>query len=168
MVTQAVILMVFPAVMAFAACSDLLTMTISNKVSLVLLAAFFVLAFALGLSPAVIASHLGASAVMLALTFGLFAAGWIGGGDAKFAAATALWLGWTHLFDYLLIASIFGGVLTLLLLQFRRMPLPETVSRHVWVDRLHRADNGVPYGIALAAAALVVYPQTLWMKALGG
>jgi prepilin peptidase CpaA len=31
------------------------------------------------------------------------------------------------------------------------------------VQRLHRMDSGVPYGIALAAAALAVYPQTTWM-----
>jgi prepilin peptidase CpaA len=36
----------------------------------------------------------------------------------------------------------------------------------VWVQRLHQKDGGVPYGIALAAAALVVYPDTIWMKAV--
>jgi prepilin peptidase CpaA len=33
--------------------------------------------------------------------------------------------------------------------------------------RLHRVDAGVPYGIALAAAAIMVYPHTIWMKPLG-
>jgi prepilin peptidase CpaA len=32
------------------------------------------------------------------------------------------------------------------------------------VNRLHRLDGGVPYGIALAAAALLVYPETTWMQ----
>ena len=50
--------------------------------------------------------------------------GWIGGGDAKLAAATALWFGFDFLLDYLVYASLFGGVLTLVLIQFRRLPLP--------------------------------------------
>jgi prepilin peptidase CpaA len=36
-----------------------------------------------------------------------------------------------------------------------------------WVERLHCSDSGVPYGIVLAAAALVVYPHTEWMAAIG-
>ena len=50
--------------------------------------------------------------MVLAVTFVFFALGWIGGGDAKLAAATALWLGFDHLLKYLLYASLFGGVLT--------------------------------------------------------
>jgi prepilin peptidase CpaA len=33
------------------------------------------------------------------------------------------------------------------------------------VLRLHDAGGGVPYGIALAAAALLIYPDTPWMRA---
>jgi prepilin peptidase CpaA len=36
-----------------------------------------------------------------------------------------------------------------------------------WVERLHRPEGGVPYGIALAAAALLIYPYTAWMQAIG-
>ena len=88
-----------------------------------------------------------------------FAQGWIGGGDAKLAAATALWFGFGHLLDYLVYASLFGGALTLLLIQFRHLPLPGLLARQHWILRLHEKGGGVPYGIALAAAALIVYPQ---------
>jgi prepilin peptidase CpaA len=93
-----------------------------------------------------------------------FARGWIGGGDAKLAAATALWLGFDHLMGYALYASIFGGVLTLAMIRFRLMPLPRMLEDQDWVKRLHRLDGGVPYGIALAAAALLIYPYTPWMQ----
>ena len=166
MMVDAVRLLLFPALMAFAASSDLFTMTISNRVSLALTAGFFALALVMGMSAGDMLSHTGAGMTVLAVTFCFFAFGWIGGGDAKLAAATALWLGFDHLLDYAVYASIFGGVLTLVIIKFRVLPLPQMLARQAWVQRLHQSNGGVPYGIALAAAALVVYPHTAWMQAL--
>src|SRR5262249_981311 len=159
MVADAVRLMLFPALMAFAASSDLLTMTISNRVSLILAAGFFALALVSGMHVTDVLWHMAAAVIVLVAAFGFFTQGWVGGGDAQLAAATALWLGFDHLLPYLIYASLFGGALTLLLIQFRLAPLPAALARHQWVQRLHRRDCGVPYGIALAAAALAVYPE---------
>ncbi len=167
MLTDALRLFVFPALMAYSAFSDLFTMTISNRVSLLLVLGFAVLAALVGFTGAELLSHAGAGLAVLAVTFTLFACGWIGGGGAKLAAATALWLGFDPLMEYLLVASIFGGVLTLLIVRFRLIPMPAALQGQEWVTRLHRADAGVPYGIALAAAALTVYPHTIWMKPFG-
>jgi prepilin peptidase CpaA len=109
-----------------------------------------------------------ACAAVLAAGFLGFARGWIGGGDVKLAAASALWLGFDHLFDYLIYASLLGGALTLLIMMFRLMPLPGAVANWRWAERLHQPDAGIPYGIALAAAALVVYSQSEWMVRLAG
>jgi prepilin peptidase CpaA len=166
MVADTIRLLLFPAMMAFAASSDLLTMTISNRVSLILIAGFFVLALVVGMSGVDILSHVGAGTLVLVAAFGCFVQGWIGGGDAKLAAATALWFGFDHLLVYLLYASLFGGALTLLLIQFRTWPLPRFLAGREWVERLHKKDGGVPYGIALAAAALCIYPETPWMAAI--
>ena len=166
MVANALGLVLFPAMMAFAASSDLLTMTISNRVSLILVVGFFVLALIIGMSGNTMLWHIGAGFVVLAVAFGCFAMRWIGGGDAKLAAATALWLGFEHLLPYLFYASLFGGALTLLLLAFRAMPLPPFLATQEWAQRLHQKGGGVPYGIALAAAALFVYPNTFWMQAI--
>jgi prepilin peptidase CpaA len=159
-------LMLFPALMAFAAASDLFTMTISNRVSLALVAGFFVLAFAGGMAPYEMLSHVGAGAVLLVVTFTCFAMGWMGGGDAKVAASVALWFGFAPLMDFLLYASLFGGALTLLLLQFRQWPLPYGLAGQAWLARLHAKETGIPYGIALALGALTVYPETEWVKAI--
>ncbi len=167
MVADVLRLMLFPAMMAFAASSDLLTMSISNRVSLILMGGFFALAFAGGMGMAEILSHMGAACGVLLVAFGLFARGWIGGGDAKLAATIALWLGFNHLLSYLVYASLFGSALTLAMVQFRMSPLPGALARQEWIERLHRNDAGVPYGIALAAAALAVYPETQWMTAIG-
>ena len=159
-------LLLFPALMAFAAASDLFTMTISNRVSLALVAGFFVLALAGGMSPYDMLSHVGAGALLLVVAFTCFAMGWVGGGDAKVAASVALWFGFEHLMDFLLYASLFGGALTLLLLQFRQWPLPYGLAGQAWLARLHAKESGIPYGIALALSALMVYPETEWMKAI--
>ena len=167
LITDAIRLFLFPLLMAFSAFSDLFTMTISNRVSLLLIAGFAVMAALIGMNLSDVMSHAGAGLTVLAVTFTLFACGWIGGGDAKLAAATALWLGFDPLLEYLLTASIFGGVLTFVIMRFRLMPMPALLQGQEWAVRLHRVDAGVPYGIALAAAALTVYPHTIWMKPLG-
>jgi prepilin peptidase CpaA len=167
MLADAIRLLLFPALMAFAASSDLITMTISNRVSLVLVASFFVLALMWHMPLAEIGLHAGAAAAVLVVAFVFFARGWIGGGDAKLAAATALWLGFDQLLNYVIFASLLGGLLTLMILRFRAMPLPAMLARQEWVQRLHRTDAGIPYGIALALAALLIYPNTPWMTSLG-
>jgi len=164
MLTDAVRLLVFPALMAFAASSDLFTMTISNRVTLALVGGFVAMSVISGMSPSDVLAHAGAAATVLAVTFLFFTRGWIGGGDAKLAAATALWFGFDHLLVYLLYASIFGGALTLMMIRFRLMSLPQVLADQEWVNRLHRPNSGVPYGIALAAAALLIYPDTTWMQ----
>jgi prepilin peptidase CpaA len=166
MISSALALLLFPALMAFAAASDLLTMTIPNKVVVALTAGFFALALMTGLSWPVIGSHLASGALVLVVAFGCYAAGWVGGGDAKLAAAIALWLGFDHAVVYLLYASLLGGLLTLLVLRFRGEILPAVLARQDWVMRLHDRKAGVPYGIALAVAALVVYPDTIMMRQL--
>ena len=159
-------LLLFPALMAFAAASDLFTMTISNRVSLALLAGFLVLAVLTGMGLHDILLHVGAGAAVLAIAFTCFAMGWVGGGDAKVASAAALWFGFGHLLDYLLYASLFGGALTLLLLQFRQWPLPYPLAGQAWLLKLHAKESGIPYGIALAIGALMIYPETDWIRAV--
>jgi prepilin peptidase CpaA len=167
MLSNALALVLFPAAMAFAASSDLLTMTISNKLSLILVAGFFPLAALSGMGGMDIAMHAGAALLVLTTAFVFFAFGWIGGGDAKLAAAIALWLGFEHLLPFFLYASLLGGALTLMMLRFRVMPMPAVLAGRRWAERLHEADAGVPYGIALAAAALLVYPDTAFMRSVG-
>ena len=161
------ILVVFPFLMAYAAASDLLTMLIPNRISLGLIAAFALLACTGVMSWPEIGAHLGAGGLVLVVSFTLFAFGVIGGGDAKLAAATALWLGLDGLLDYLLVASILGGGLTLAILAARSHPLPQAIARLPFALHLHDRKTGIPYGIALAAAALLVLPETMvWSRAV--
>ena len=161
-------LVFFPALMTFSASSDLFSMKISNRVSIALAVAYPVLALAVGVPAVTVAINLACGMAVLVLTFTMFTRGWIGGGDAKLAAATAPWLGWALLLDYGLIASVVGGALTLAIIFSRRTQLPDWAARLDWVARLHNPNNGVPYGIALAAAGLALYPSTqIWRAAIG-
>lgn len=152
--------LVFPALMAYAAFSDLFTMRISNWLVIAVGAAYFALALVVQLDWAAIgwASVTASSALVVAFAF--FAFGWIGGGDAKLVSATVLWMGGGLLLQYLIYAALLGGALTLILLAARRYPLPPQLASQVWLERLHDPKTGVPYGIALAIAAVLVYPQT--------
>ncbi len=87
---EALIFVVFPFCMVFAAVSDLLSMTIANRVSLVLVATFAVVAPLTGMDWTTYGWHFAAGLTVLIAGFGLFAMGAMGGGDAKLMAATAL------------------------------------------------------------------------------
>ncbi len=160
------LLLTFPAMMALGGSFDLLTMTIPNRVSIALVAIFPAAAACAGLGGAAIAGHLAAGALMLAVGILMFARGWLGGGDAKLLAAASLWLGFEHLAGYLLLVAVFGGVLALLLISYRRLAPPLWVCSQAWALRLHDSKVGIPYGIALAVAALWIYPSTLLFAGL--
>jgi prepilin peptidase CpaA len=152
--------------MAYAASSDLLTMRIANWLVVLVVLAYLGLALLLHLPWEQIGWAAVAAVAVLVVAFAFFAFGWIGGGDAKLAAAAGLWFGFDHLLNYLVYASLFGGALTLLLLQFRQWPLPYALGGQPWLMRLHHKETGIPYGIALALGALLVYPDTDWVKTI--
>ncbi len=159
---------IFPLIAVLAGIGDMITMKISNRITLALLVGFCVAApVTIGWAPSVLAGHLGAGLIMLVVGFALFAFGWVGGGDAKFAAVVALWLGLPQLLPFVLFASVFGGALTIGLMLFRYVPLPQVAARVDWIGRLHTLADGIPYGLALAASALVIYPESIWLTLLG-
>lgn len=167
MVTELLIISIFPLAMALAAATDLFSMTVPNWISLLLVAGFAVLAPLIGLGWSEAGVHVALAVGALIITFAMFSFGWIGGGDAKLFAATSLWLGPDFMLQYAIYAALLGGALTLLILFLRSVPLPATLYAQGWLARLHSPKEGIPYGIALAAAGLLVYPETPFMAALG-
>ena len=158
----------FPVLMAYAASADLLTMRIANWLVLLLTTGYFAFAAWAQLSWSEIGMSVAAAAIVLAVAFSFFAFGWIGGGDAKLVSASTLWVGFGLMVPYLIYAALLGGGLTLLILALRRYPLPAVLQRQGWIDRLHDPKVGVPYGITLAIAALLVYPETAIFLRLSG
>ena len=165
---QLALLTIFPIAVIYAAATDLFSMTIPNRISIALVAAFFCMAPFAGLGLQDVGMHVLAGLTMLAITVTLFAFHLIGGGDAKLAAAVALWFGFGDLLAYGVTAAIFGGILSVGFLVFRQVPLPYEWARAAWIQRLHKPSGGIPFGIALAAAALFVYHHSFWMRGLSG
>jgi prepilin peptidase CpaA len=157
-VLEAVIFVVFPFAMVFAALSDLLTMTIANRVSLLLIAVFAVVAPFTGMDIATYGMHFAAAGGVLVIMFCAFAFGGVGGGDAKLLTAIALWCGYNDvLVEYLLYATLLGGWLTIGIVMYRGSFIAEMAgSRFQFLERIGRTDVGVPYGIALGLAGLCV------------
>jgi prepilin peptidase CpaA len=160
-------LIIFPLCLAYAAVSDLMTMTIPNRVSLILAATFLVLAPFAGLGAEAIAWHMAAAVLVFAGCFALFALGVMGGGDAKLLTATSLWFGFgLPLVSFLVAVAFLGGLLTLAILVMRSAQGQYILSRVPLTHNLTDASKGIPYGIAIAAAGLLSYPDTPLMQAM--
>ena len=99
---------------------------------------------------------------LLVVSVIFFALGWMGGGDGKLLAVTALWLGVDHAPAFLVYTGLFGGALTLAVMQLRLVGLPAFLGNTPWIARLQSDKSGVPYGVAITLAALIVFPQTRW------
>ena len=153
-------LLIFPNLMAYSAASDLLTMRLPNKLTLCIFFCFLAMAVALRMPLDLLGAHLSCGFAMLLLGFFMFSRGWIGGGDAKLLAAISAWLGWSVLLEFLLITAMLGGAMSVFVLMWRRFPLPLILMRADWIVRLHQPQEGVPYGVPLALAALHVFPHS--------
>ena len=155
--------------LAAAAIADLRGRIIPDAIPLGLVGAVAAVALVSGSGRGDLSGHAATGLAVLALGFGLFSVGWLGGGDGKLAAAVALWLGPWATLDFLMLTAIFGGVLALAILAFRAVPLPAGLRGARWARLLHAPGRGIPYGVAIAAAGIATLPQSpLLASAAGG
>ena len=157
---ELLVVILLPLLLVASAGWDLASFTIPNFLNLAVVGAFLLFAAVAGLSLPLIGWHLLAGLLGLALGFTMFALSWIGGGDAKLIAGVALWLGFSDLMAYALVASVCGGALTIMIMLLRQYPLPALLARQTWFARLHDARSGIPYGVALAAGAFFLLPSS--------
>lgn len=159
---QTLLLFVFPALVVIGGMRDAVSFTIPNWISVALAAAFLPAAVLMGAGPAQIglACLIGLGALIAGM--GMFAVGWIGGGDAKLFAAAGLWMGLGALLSYLLVTALAGGALAVALLTLRSVWLRPIAARGPgWFGRLATPGENVPYGIAIAFGALAAFPESL-------
>lgn len=162
---DAAIFTIFPLLMAVAAFSDMLSMTIPNRVSIILFLTFLIIAPFTDLTGIDIAWHLAAGLIVLVVCFALFSINAMGGGDAKVLASSAVWFGYSpDLISYLGTIGIYGGLLTFAILLLRAnertlLALPLPLPMHFFNEK-----KGVPYGIAIGLAGLTCYPDSILVR----
>jgi len=170
-----VMAMLFQATFVFCLCfaiiSDFTKLLIPNWIPLVLVGAFALFALIyLDLDGAL--KHLMFAALVFALGFGFFAAGWVGGGDVKLMTATTLWMGPEAVFNFVFLMAILGGGLALLLLAIKRYSnvYRAWAPRNWLIGRLaDLAERGYcPYGVAIGIAGLVPTTKGVWLLSGGG
>ena len=157
---------IFPAIVIVAALRDATTMTIPNWLCATGAALFPAVAMLSGMSLAQTGLALAVGFAFLLVGMGLFAAGWVGGGDAKLFAVCGLWLGLPNGVAFVAWTAIAGGVLAVSLLWGRRWAAAWPSHGPAWLGRLLTPGGDVPYGLAIAAGALTAFPDSPIMLSL--
>ena len=148
-VLEACLVSLLPILAILAALKDLTSYTIPNWISLALAGAFAPGGRRAACPCRPSACHVAAGFVALLAGMGLFAFGWIGGGDAKLLSACCLWFGWPGGRDFLLDTALAGGAFALLLIvargqMVRAVPAPDRVGRPADHARASRRPTAWP------------------------
>ncbi|MEM5471000.1 prepilin peptidase [Hoeflea sp. AS60] len=165
---EAAIFVILPLCLAMAAFSDILTMKIPNRISVILASSFFVIAPFSGMDLVTFGWSVVAALAVFAACFALFAVNVMGGGDAKILTAATLWYGYSSdLVSLLALTGLLGGALAVLVLTIRAnqnflLVAPIPIPMHFFKDRA-----GIPYGAAIGAAAFMTFPDSqIFVQAL--
>lgn len=150
----------FPACLLWAAATDLTSMTIPNRLSIILAVMFLPVALMLKPEWPFMLEHLGVGLLAFVLGIGAFALRFMGGGDAKLIAATALWFHFEGFIVFLVYVALAGGALTLLLLVARQHLQVFAPSLPGWGQKLLEPKGDIPYGLAICAGGLLAMPYS--------
>lgn len=152
-------LVLFFAAMMHASISDLLHRKIANWLVGGLALTFVPMGLALGLPFVTMLISIGAAVAIFVVGFAFFCKGWLGGGDVKLAAVCVLWLGAAQIVPFLLVAAVFGAALSLAFMG---------AARYAQNNGGPAKSDGreLPYGPALASAAVVLFGESQWATAI--
>lgn len=146
---------VFPACVLMAVVEDFRFMTISNSLSLTLVIGFIPVSLMAGLPFDDIFDHYLIGFIFLIVGAVTFMFGLIGGGDVKLMAAIAVWLNPADFGAFLIVTALLGGGLAIVVIVMRRFSsISSKSAKFPWLN----ADEGLPYGLAIGAAALFLLP----------
>lgn len=150
----------FALLLVTAAVYDFFQRRIPNWTVVALIAVFIPCAW-LGLTSASWASSVSAFGIALLLSGPLYMLGWLGAGDSKLFAASALFAGLSHLVLFFTATAFAGGLYALVVLFLR----PKQVLRGMTArGRAEGKLHGIPYGVAIAAGALITAGMTQVFK----
>jgi prepilin peptidase CpaA len=124
----------------------------------------FALAFPLGAlaagQPIDWVSHIAAGLAVFAVGAALFAMRFLGGGDVKLLAATALWIGLAQLLPFLVLVALVGGVFAIGCVLLRHPLVQTTILATLRRLPVFAYKNlPIPYGIPIAIAGVLMVPM---------
>jgi prepilin peptidase CpaA len=156
--------LLLPFLVVVAGAHDFLTLRIPNWLNAVIALAFFPLAIMTGMPAEMMLWHCLTAAVILAAGYGLFSGGLLGGGDAKLLGAAGLWFGWPDAGTFLVLTALAGGVLAIAYKLWQLLKIEQEVRGIAWARRWLNLRADLPYGIAIAAGAILAFPGTWWVS----
>ena len=116
----------------------------------------------------IFAWHVIAGLVTFVAGFILFSAHIFGGGDAKMLAACALWVGWDVLVEFAIVTAFAGGALVIAMKIWvffaERRETNPMIKNMKWASNFLSKTPQLPYGIAIAAGGVIVFPTTWWVQ----
>lgn len=154
------------------ALSDLSSFKIPNGVSYGLVLLFLLQSFLVWLDTPYLPSlsfrvppfaiNLGIGLIVLLVAVAFWRRGYIGGGDAKYLAATSVWMGPLGVVQFMVVLSALALLMALVLkLSAKWGFLVHAARLPVFVKRIYTKleDNQLPYGFPIGMAALIMIPQ---------
>ena len=145
----------FLGFLGWAAYGDVADLRIPNRLTLAMAATGPFAVWLLGPGASALPAAVLAGATTLIVTWTMFELGLLGGGDAKLAAAGALWLGPEATLVFVLATALFGAILAAGLLILSRSAAAQALVGLRWQERLGPEAVSVPYAVAMAPAGAV-------------
>ncbi|MCB9947728.1 MAG: prepilin peptidase [Rhodospirillaceae bacterium] len=157
---QTVLALAILAPLAWAVVTDLRTRTIPNTVPVVIIGLYALHAVTVWPDGGLF-GDLAVAAVALVVGFLMFAANWLGGGDAKLIAALALWAGPQHAMAMVFVIALAGGVMAAAMLIASLIWRPRTADGDDATAAAPVMRRPVPYAVAIAAGGLYLTAPTV-------
>ncbi len=157
----------FPLLMIVAGAGDAISLRIPNWLTAGAAILFVPMAYMTGMPVATIGFHLLTGLALFVAGFTLFALGFFGGGDAKLLAVAGMWFGWPQVMQFLVLTVLVGGILALCVGGWSMLMMSSEIDDGPWLKRFSSIKPNVPYGYAFAIGAILAFPGSWWMRAVG-
>ncbi len=167
MILGPLVTLVFIAPLLAACYTDFSEMKIPNWVSVIVLVGFAAaLPFTWG-GLEWFGEHMAVGGILFAAGFALWMLGGLGAGDVKLMSSVGLWFGFAELPQFILYTTLFGAALGIFLLVGRAY-VPIRLEGTALVSKMFQGKTHMPYGLAIAAGALTVWPTSQIALAITG
>ncbi len=159
MVLGFIVTLLFVAPLMVACYTDFSEMKIPNWVSAVVMASFAVTLPLTWGGLEWFGEHMAVGGILFVVGFILWALKGLGAGDVKLMSSVGLWFGFTEVMSFILYTTLFGAALGLVLLIGRKY-VPVRLEGTVFINKMFQGEGHMPYGLAISAGALTVWPTS--------